>query len=114
MGSGIDMAFRLVQTGLTQDAAAHMTTEIGAFVAKTQLPKLLERVEKGERFVITRHGRPVAELTPIVARDIAGIRQAVAELRRIRSAFARRKVKLQDVLLKGESIRDLTHADHRY
>jgi prevent-host-death family protein len=40
-------------------------SEIGAYEAKTHLPKLLERVEKGERFVITRHGRPVAELTTL-------------------------------------------------
>ena len=39
--------------------------EIGAYDAKTHLPKLLERVEKGERFVITRHGKPVAELRPV-------------------------------------------------
>jgi prevent-host-death family protein len=41
---------------------------IGAYDAKTHLPKLLERVEKGERFVITRHGKAVAELTPVAER----------------------------------------------
>ena len=40
-------------------------SEIGAYEAKTHLPKLLERVLKGERFVITRHGKPVAELIPL-------------------------------------------------
>ncbi len=39
---------------------------IGAFEAKTQLPRLLRRVQAGERFIITRHGRPVAELVPYV------------------------------------------------
>ncbi|MYL07041.1 MAG: type II toxin-antitoxin system prevent-host-death family antitoxin, partial [Gemmatimonadales bacterium] len=38
--------------------------DIGAFEAKTHLPRLLRRVQTGERFVITRHGRPVAELIP--------------------------------------------------
>ena len=38
--------------------------EIGAFEAKTHLPRLLKRVQAGERFVITRHNRPVAELIP--------------------------------------------------
>ena len=37
-------------------------TEIGAFEAKTHLSRLLRRVQAGERFVITRHHRPVAEL----------------------------------------------------
>ena len=37
---------------------------IGAYQAKTHLPKLLERVIKGERFIITKHGMPVAILQP--------------------------------------------------
>lgn len=32
--------------------------------AKTNLSKLLERVSKGERVIITRHGVPAAELIP--------------------------------------------------
>lgn len=32
--------------------------------AKTNLSKLLERVNRGERVIITRHGIPVAELVP--------------------------------------------------
>lgn len=37
---------------------------VGAYDAKTHLSKLLERTERGERLVITRHGRPVAQLIP--------------------------------------------------
>jgi prevent-host-death family protein len=40
---------------------------IGAYEAKTHLPKLLERVLKGESIVITRHGSPVAILQPMPA-----------------------------------------------
>jgi len=39
-------------------------SEVGAYKAKTHLAELLDRVEKGERIVITRHGRPVAVLSP--------------------------------------------------
>lgn len=39
-------------------------SEIGAYEAKTHLPRLIKRVAKGERFVITKHGVPVAELVP--------------------------------------------------
>ncbi len=88
-------------------------SEIGAYEAKTHLPKLLERVEKGERFVITRHGRPVAELTPIADRDAVRIRQAIDELRSVRKALARRGVRLRDVLRPGESVRELAHEGHR-
>ena len=37
---------------------------VGAFAAKTHLASLLDRTERGESFVITRHGRPVAHLVP--------------------------------------------------
>jgi prevent-host-death family protein len=36
--------------------------EIGAFEAKNTLGTLLDRVERGEEIVITRHGKPVARL----------------------------------------------------
>jgi prevent-host-death family protein len=44
---------------------------IGAFEAKTHLSSLLERVAKGERFTITRHGAPVAHLIPAEQQDPA-------------------------------------------
>ena len=38
---------------------------IGAFDAKTHLSTLLDRVAKGERITITRHGVPAAMLVPV-------------------------------------------------
>ena len=32
--------------------------------AKNRLPELIRAVESGERIVITRHGKPVAQLAP--------------------------------------------------
>ena len=40
---------------------------VGTFEAKTHLSTLLEQVERGEEFVITRHGRAVARLVPVGA-----------------------------------------------
>ncbi len=37
---------------------------VGAYEAKTNLSQLLDRVARGERITITRHGAPVAELVP--------------------------------------------------
>jgi prevent-host-death family protein len=71
-------------------------------------------VEKGERFVITRHGKPVAELVPIAARDTAAIARAIAELRAIRRRLARRGVRVEKVLGKGRDWRDVAHEGHRY
>ena len=42
--------------------------EIGAFEAKTRLSELLERVDRGQVYVITKRGRPVAELRPAPGR----------------------------------------------
>ena len=36
--------------------------------AKTQLSKLIAKVEAGEQVVITRNGEPVVEVKPFVAR----------------------------------------------
>ena len=37
---------------------------VGAFEAKTRLGELLDRCQRGETIVITRHGHPVARLVP--------------------------------------------------
>lgn len=36
--------------------------------AKTRLSELLDRVEGGENIVITRHGKPVARVSPVAPR----------------------------------------------
>ena len=88
--------------------------EIGAYEAKTHLPKLLEQVEKGERFIITRHGRAVAELAPVGARSESDVRRALKDLRSLRDELARRGVHMTDLLREAESVRDIAHEAHRY
>lgn len=41
-----------------------MGIEIGSYEAKTKLPEILRRVEKGESFTITNRGKPIADLIP--------------------------------------------------
>jgi prevent-host-death family protein len=55
-------------------------SEVGAFEAKNTLGTLLDRVERGEEIVITRHGKPVARLVPNT--ELPG-------QDRVRTAFAR-------------------------
>ncbi|HYW48447.1 MAG TPA: type II toxin-antitoxin system prevent-host-death family antitoxin [Bryobacteraceae bacterium] len=64
--------------------------EVGAFEAKNTLGTLLDRVERGEEIVITRHGKPVARLVP----NSGGIdrEQAHAAARRIRARAKRLKL----------------------
>jgi len=88
--------------------------ELGAYEAKTHLSKLLERVQKGERFVITKHGHPIAELIPIGERDSEVVKQAVNDLRSLKSELRKRNVHLKDLLNEGESLRDLAHREHKY
>jgi prevent-host-death family protein len=66
-------------------------TEVGAFEAKNMLSALLDRVERGEEIVITRHGKPVARLVP----NTGGIdrSQAQAAIQRIRGRVS--QIKLQ-------------------
>jgi prevent-host-death family protein len=52
------------------------TTSIGAYEAKTKFSELIARAEKGESFVVTKHGRPVARITPMVAVDREEARRA--------------------------------------
>jgi prevent-host-death family protein len=40
------------------------TITVGAYEAKTNLARLLARVEKGDEVVITKHEKPVAKILP--------------------------------------------------
>lgn len=79
---------------------------VGSYEAKTHLPKLLERVRRGERITITRHGEPVAELVP--AGSEPKRKRSVAEA--IESIERRRK----GMRLDGLSIRDLIDEGRKY
>jgi prevent-host-death family protein len=60
-------------------------SEIGSYEAKTHLPALLDRVERGESITITRHGHPVAQLVPVSKpgrREFAQIIREMNELRK--------------------------------
>jgi prevent-host-death family protein len=64
---------------------AQAPASLGAYDAKSRLSELLDRVEKGEEIIITRHGKPIARLVPEGGRNVA---EAFAALERI---TARRK-----------------------
>ena len=76
---------------------------IGAFEAKTHLAELLDRVERGEEVLITRRGRPVARLCPVLDAASAQAATAVAHLRVLR----------QDTTLGGLDWRELRDMGRR-
>src|SRR6266481_505612 len=61
-------------------------TQVGAYEAKTKFSDLIARAEKGESFVVTKNGRPVAQITPMVTFDRERARRAAEQLRHLRAA----------------------------
>lgn len=57
---------------------------VGAYEAKTHLPRLLDRVARGEEIQITRNGRPVARLVPEPAPATADLEALIAQMRAFR------------------------------
>ena len=78
---------------------------IGAYEAKTHLPRLLDRVARGESLIITRHGHPVARLVPVenAARDRA--RQAARRILERRFRLDRTSI---------SELMDTIHEEHRF
>jgi len=61
-------------------------TSIGAYEAKTKFSELVARAEKGESFLVTRNGRPVARITPVDDVDREGAQRAADRLRALLAA----------------------------
>lgn len=77
---------------------------IGAFEAKTHLSELLQRAERGEEITITRHGRPVARLVPVVDEQaVAAARhaEAVDGFRALRKRYSLGGLKARDLINEG-------------
>ncbi len=56
-------------------------TTVGSYEAKTHLPALLERVLRGEKILITRHGKPAAMLIPPVEEEKKDVKQMIEEFK---------------------------------
>ena len=64
-----------------------MTQEIGAFEAKTQFSRILEKTEQGADFIITRRGKPVAKIIPFPQEEEMTFREAVEQLKEMRKLY---------------------------
>ena len=76
-------------------------TEVGAYEAKTKLSELLERVARGERIVITKHGIPVAILAPVGPQ--ADPRKVEAELKAFRKGKKLKPLTLKELIEEGRN-----------
>lgn len=76
---------------------------VGSYEAKTHLPALLERVAKGEEFVITKHGVPIARLVPVDQDQQRDVRSVIEELKQFRKGH----------ILGGLSVREMINEGRR-
>lgn len=79
--------------------------EIQASEAKTNLPRILTAVERGETVIITRHGRAIARIVPEARDRKAEISKALDDMK----ALGRRvgKIKVAEIL-------SARHEGHKY
>jgi prevent-host-death family protein len=74
---------------------------VGAYEAKTHLSKLLDRVAKGERITIERHGVPVATLQPVDPSKRMPVSKVITELKRLRSGRRLGGLSIRDMIEEG-------------
>jgi prevent-host-death family protein len=78
---------------------------VGAFDAKTHLSALLDRVAKGERITITRHGVPAAMLVPV--HEAAGKlthEQIVEGMRELRKRVKPDSMSVREMISQGRRL----------
>ena len=75
---------------------------VGAFEAKTHLAALLDRVAKGEKITITRHGVPAALLVPVAETESKLSHQDIVEgMRALRQRVKRGDISVKDMVREG-------------
>ena len=79
-------------------------TTVSAYEAKTHLPRLIRAVERGEIVIITRHGKPVAQLGPIKDRR-EEVTEAIEDIKRLRRQLP--KVSVDEIIAS-------IHEGHKY
>ena len=76
--------------------------EIGTFEAKTHLSALLDRVAKGEKITITKHGIPAAVLVPVDESQRTPSHTEIVEgMRTLRKRVKAGKMSVRDLIHEG-------------
>jgi prevent-host-death family protein len=78
-----------------------MALEVGAFEAKTQLSKLLDLAQKGERITITKHGVPVAQIIPAGKSALKNTDEIIDELQAIRRRTRKGDEPVKELIREG-------------
>ncbi len=61
--------------------------QIGAFEAKTHFSQIIEKVQHGEDFVITKRGKPVAKIIPFKQEQEMTRMEAIEKLMEMRKLY---------------------------
>lgn len=77
---------------------------VGSYEAKTHLPRLLDKVAKGEQITITKHGVPIAKIVPVTESESMDRHDAIERLQELS----------RDVTLGGLSIRAMINEGRKY
>jgi|GEM_PF-100259 len=94
--SGVDWSY----TGRKWRATV---TLVGAYEAKTQLPRLLERANRGERIIITKHGVPYAALVPVQETAHCDPATAIEALRALRRRLRLDGLSVREMIDEGRA-----------
>jgi prevent-host-death family protein len=83
---------------------------LGAFDAKTHFSRILEMVSKGKEFIVTKHGKAVAKISPMID-NVEADAQALYQ-KRVEAVewFKANRI----TLAKGQTIRDLIDDGKRF
>jgi prevent-host-death family protein len=75
---------------------------VGAFEAKTHLSDLLDRVSRGEKITITRHGVPAAMLVPVEETESKLTHREIVEgMRELRKRIKRDSINVREMVSEG-------------
>ncbi len=88
-----------------------MSMTIKLAEAKARLSEIVDRVESGETILISRNGKPVAEMRPVRRLTPA---EAVDKIRELRARIAKRNEGKPAWPGPGRRIRDVIHEGHRF
>lgn len=78
--------------------------EIQSSEAKAKFAEYLDAVERGETIVITRHGKPIAQISPAATADKTRVRAALDRIAEFRKTTAR---------MSAKEITDARHEGHQ-
>jgi prevent-host-death family protein len=70
--------------------------QVQASAAKARFAELLDEAERGETIVITRHGKPIADLKPHADSRREDARRAIEEIKEMRKTAPR--VSVEEIL----------------